>query len=460
MRKKFRPHQREAYEYAIQRAGIGLFMHMRLGKSLVATRWAKVRCPKGNILIIAPAATIDGLDGWLDQLKEERIDPVHLKGSTKQKTNQHKIAIALGKHWFVTNPEGFRAAEYLQKADWDCVIIDESPAIMKNPRAKITKVIRRKLRDVPFRAILCGEPRPESIFDYYEQMAWILGGKFMGCETYWKWREKYFIQLGHDLIPRHGIKKKIKMAIREHAFIKTAKQAGLFTPKVYETRMVDPPLMIRRIMKQIVEDFQLGKKEGKWTVQCRTWLAMLAGGIVPKEYDPETTYFSPFKLDEMMLVREELRDQKVIVWARFTREIKHIVKRLEAAKFKVTKLVGGQSTPERRDAIRRFQQEDVDTIVCQVKTGRFGLNLSAATAHIVYSNEWDWLTRLQLEKRADHMEKELLTPTLVCDLVSRGTVDEEVVATLRGKKVDAKEFMQKVLVRCRAKGSLPSNDMQ
>jgi SNF2 family DNA or RNA helicase len=66
------------------------------------------------------------------------------------------------------------------------------------------------------------------------------------------------------------------------------------------------------------------------------------------------------------------------------------------------------------------------------------LNLATADTDVYYSNMWENEVRTQCEKRIEHLTKK--TPLLHIDLITRDSVDEEVVPRLREKKMNARAF--------------------
>lgn len=454
-----RAHQREALAYANPRKAVALIMEMRLGKTLVATRWAAAkkrsidayasRGPGRSVLIVTPPTTFHV---WRNELRQEgfrRGDVVELVGSSKA-----KAATLAGSRaeWVIVNPEGLRACPELCTArDWLVVLLDETGGWMTNPKSQITKLVTRKLAAIPYRAILTGRADPNGPEDFVEQMRFISGREFMGCRDFWTWRKRYMrpAYFGWDLKP--STRRRIKRAVRKLAFIKTAKQAGCFVPKVFQTRFVEASPRIRKLYKELRKDWGIGQAETKYAVVTQNWLSMLAGGIVPKEFDPGREIEDRFKVRELVsLIKGELSGKQVVIWARFTREIKLIQRELKAAKVSCFRMTGLTKQKFRGPMLEKFRKGVYQCGIIQSKVGQYALPLHFTAAQIFYSNVWSGGTRGQQEKRSDHMDKK--EPVLIVDLVTRGTVDEALVETLNSKQRSSKYFVQKVLVAARKKG--------
>lgn len=441
------PHQQAALRWALPRKSIALFMRMRLQKSAVFIRWAKrfLLPSNGCCLIIAPTST---LYQWQQELLLEGFESEILEGTSTKKLESCVMGAAFGKRFFLTHSGAFRGdgIKILSALKWEVCCLDESPVI-KNPQSKTTKLLRKFSLRVPHKAILAGEPAPETPLDYFEQMNFLYG-EFMGCKTYWQFRRKYFAAAGFDWVAKPNTRKKIKTAIREQAFILTEKQAGLIMPKIYETRAVELPKKISKIYNQVINDFAVGQAETKWIVVCQSWLAQLASGIVPEVYESGKKYFSPHKLDELAsLISGELAGKQVVVFSRFVREIELAAKRLDSLGLRVGVIRGRVKLDERYRLCDAFQDGKIDALVCQCRTAARGLTLWKASALIVLSNEWDWLTRIQLESRALLPQKK--EPTLIIDIVCRDTIDLAVATALKEKKRSSKYFAQRVMILCK-----------
>lgn len=88
---------------------------------------------------------------------------------------------------------------------------------------------------------------------------------------------------------------------------------------------------------------------------------------------------------------------KVIIWARFKRDIKAIGAALGK---KAVSYYGEVSNDDREVAVDRFQNDpNVRYFIGQPQSGGIGLTLTAAECAIYYSNSFDLETRMQSEDR-------------------------------------------------------------
>ena len=443
MRQPF-PHQQAALSWARRRDAIALYMAMRLGKSLIAVRWANERLgPDDAALIIAPMSVIPA---WLDELDEEQQPSAWLRGSSEEKRRTWYRAYADGVRWFLISPEGLRAAPDLATdLTWKVCILDEGHCI-SDPRTKFTKFMLDALGPsrVEHRCLLTGTPAAESLLQYYCQLKW-LGHDLLGCPNYWKFRAGYFQEHGFKWYPFGSVKQDIINDVAKTAFVMRAEDSGMANQCVYERRDCEMAGPIARLYKQAEKEFACGDLMTRWAMVASGWLSQIAGGCVPLNFREQARgeYAAhKFALLESLL-QEDFRRQPVVVFFRFNRELGVAYRRLRERGIKCRAFTGMTDPLVRRQVVKLFNRGEHDVLLVQSRAGRYGLNLSHATASIIYSNWWDWVTRDQLEARIRHPLRR--TPALYLDLVTYGTVDEAVLTALRRKERESVSFLRAVV---------------
>lgn len=422
---------------------MALFMEPRTGKTLPALRWAQRREPP--CLVVTPLSVTRN---WQKELLDEGIEARILEGPSKQKLKSLVTGLAFGHQWFIVNPEGIRSAPNLvTDFGWNTMIVDEATCI-RNPKAGLTKSFLKVASKIPNKAILTGLPNPEGPEDYVTQMIFAFG-QFMGCKTYWQWRMRWMRPgpFCYEVPDKHRIT--IRDAVRENAFCLTAAKAGLFLPKVYQTRLVDFPRRLKKLYRDVETDWIGEGTETVYSVKKETWLAQLASGIVPADFTTAGEYF-PQKVKELSnLIRTELGGSQLVIWSRFSREASEIEFGLRKAGVSIERIDGKTKGSDRERRRERFLQGKIQAIVCQPKIGSKGLDFSTASVAVFASNYWDLETRAQCLERTNHPLKDRKTPTLIIDLCGRDTVDETVCDALKQKWKSAKYFLRHIRTKAR-----------
>jgi SNF2 family DNA or RNA helicase len=352
--------------------------------------------------------------------------------------------------------------------------IDEA-SMIKDPSSNRTKHLIKLGKLATSRRILTGTPAAQSPLDVFAQFKF-LNPHLLGYQSYYAFKARYA-----DLLPEgHGLVRHIQGARRfapqiiaqdangkklyknldelqklmdPHCFRITRAECGDMPPKVYATRSVPLTTEPRKIVAyngdtvilpaqqpyydRVLEEITVAMDHGTLTVQNQLSrllrLQQITGGFMPSD-DKVQLPLSNDRPDVMLQEIEGMRG-KVIIWARFRAELELIARVLKDnyGVRSVTEYHGGVDHVERTVARDSFQDaEHVRFFVAQQASGGYGLKLTAADNVIYYSNDFSLEHRLQSEDRPIALDKPQGVAYL--DLQAPGTVDEKIVAALRGKK--------------------------
>lgn len=443
-RKAFQ-HQADVLKRIRGQNRVALFLEMRLGKTLIAIRWAR-RFPAPR-LVVAPLSV---LYSWQEELRLEGQTSCLLAGPKADRLYAFQKS---GTDWALINYEGLypgpdgvtpRVATY----PWSVVILDESVRI-RNPKAQITKLCNRRFAAVPNRAVLTGLPNPEGPLDFYEQLRF-LGVKLFGCPNYWDFRKRYFVvdSRGYTWSPSMKLLTRLKPAIAEHAIVLSRKKVGLDNQVVTEDRHVELPDAIRRVYDVTERRFALGSEETAWRLTVYTWLMRLVGGrAVNKEGEK---FHHDVKLDELAsLLTGDLKSEKVLIWFVYRREGRAILKRVRECGRKAAIIHGDVPIEKRQRHRASLKSGKLDTLCLQFQTARYGLDLSAASTAIYYSRTASSDSYHQSLDRIVHPKKK--GPLLGIHLVARDTVDERIKDALVEKRIKGPGMLQRLQADLRTK---------
>lgn len=431
MSKTLYEHQRTALQYALRVGNPALFLEMRLGKTLVAIRRAKLvrpRQPDGlRALVAAPSSA---LGSWQRDLDDEGQRVVWLTGTRKKRL---AALNADEPGWHLINKEGWLALREIGDVPWDVVVVDESTFI-KNPRAKVTKFFMDKFRDAQVRMILTGTPAPEGEDDYYCQFKF-LNGRAFGCKDYWSFRSKHmqpnFVG-GWDM--KWASSDWVRRQVGLMACVIKRKDVGYDEQRVYEERVFEMPKPVRKSYDLIEEKFKLtwdGKEDmkTKWTGAQWQWCRQLCGGFV------EDDMVWSAKLDELLsLLKSELADEQVVVWCSYNNEVAAVEAALRKKKVPCASMTGDTKLSDRLAIRDAFQKGTHRVLVLQQAIAQTGMDLSASDTAVYYSTPVGGFARQQTEDRILSLKKvERGTPMLFIDFVVEGTVDRDVMTLLDDK---------------------------
>lgn len=437
-------HQIKLLRYGLKTKHPAFLAEMRTGKTLTAIRWVQ-EIDARTVIVIAPLTV---LEAWERELSSERELYVNAYGLSFQKrlTSVKTAYESKKRTWLLVNYEMVRTTDIISKLAWDVVLLDESRKI-GNPSSLITKACVKGFRLAKHRAILSGLPRPESDLELFSQFQF-LHGEFLGCRDFWQFRAKYFHRgnFRHSWYGNKGTRSLIKKTVHSLGFVLTRHDARMPDTFVYETRTVEMTPEQKKLYKQIEKEYAYGvgenRIETKWVLTKENWLRKLAGGFTPEEEALSTR-----KAEEVLEILAEVSG-KVVVWFDMKHELSLVSRLLKRAKIPFEVITGEIAYKDRKKALERLRERS-RVLLATEAAAPYGVDCSCADTAVYYSNAWSFNLRNQSKDRIYHPKK--TSPLLVIDLVTKGTVDEEVVRLLKEKDFESGMFMLRLQRRLRNK---------
>lgn len=322
--------------------------------------------------------------------------------------------------------------------------VDEAHNI-KNHAAIRTKNMIQLGRMAVLRAIMTGTEVTKNLIDLYSQFEF-LDPDIIGVGDYYAFRNRYAVMGGY----------KNKEII---GYSNVDELMGFISPYIYQCSkkraLPDLPSKIYMPARQIT----LPKEHMQFYNEVKTAmrtditiknvlekalrLHQIVGGYVKNEEGVMVEVVKPAqnaKLQEMLAVIEESRDQ-IVIWARFLPEIKMIVEALTELGG-VSIITGETPKPDRARIIQDFQKGNNRFFVGTASAGGLGIELTAASGTIYYSNTFNYADRIQSEDRV-HREG-IKTSVWYVDLVAQKTVDVGILRALATKQ-DLADFVKGAL---------------
>lgn len=396
-----------------------------------------VVCPKGVI------------PTWQRQISEWGkpgvLHPVMLTGSLQSR--RERIADERGRGTvLIVNYEALATLEgaltLLARRAKVGLILDEAHRV-KNPNALVTRAAMKLAQNAEWRLTLTGTPILQGIQDIWSQWYVIDLGVTFGA-NFVQYRREFLLEdfYTRRLLPAPHALEEVGLRLRRRGLRYTKAECLDLPPKVYETITVEMTAAQEKAYDEMEEELitQLEEEDAKGTAVASTQmtkgirLSQITSGYLPDADTKAKMRFTPNpKLDALEeLVRDNIDDQKIIVWACWVEDIRAITERLKNLKPVV--IQGGQSVAERAEAENAFQRGDVRLLVANPATGGVGLDLFAASLVIYYSQRYSLEHREQSEDRSHRAGSEIHERVTYIDLIVPNTIDEVVQAALLAKK--------------------------
>jgi len=440
-------HQLEGARLLVENPRYALFWEMGCGKTgtvLSAIKYLHQRGEASRVLVVCPLSIINpawrkdaGLfapeltvAGWHDKLP---------RWSKAPRFGEANINII--------NFESFRKIAE-DKSVWDMLVVDESSK-MKDPRSKISKALRAFAHRVRRVVLLSGTPAPNDPLEYWAQI-YAIDPEVLGS-SYYAFRHHYGkakrIYLGSRYVDQYSADpKKVPAMLERIATVShTLRKADCMDlpDKVDEIIEIDLSTDERKAYETMQRDLILRFDDGDATADNVLAEAMklrqIANGwCYDTQHKPKIIGRS--KINALIDVLDQINSQAVI-WIEFREDadrIKHLLGERACC------LVGGMSEQGRAEAIEAFTSGKCRYLVAHPQSAGHGLTFVNAHYAIFYGLGYSFEQHQQARDRIHRIGQRSKCTYLY--LLSKGTVEEDILDVVRGKRSlheMAMEFLSK-----------------
>lgn len=448
---KFYPHnyQECAIEKIIENPACALFLSMGLGKTVITLTAINELMYNyfevNKVLVIAPLRVAKMT--WSQEL--EKWD--HLKYLTMSKvlgTKQQRLdALKKDADIYVINRENTEWLINLYGKSWpfDMVVIDELSSFKSN-RSRRFKALR-KVRPLIKRIVgLTGTPTPNGLIDLWPQMYLLDRGERLG-KTITSYREKYFIpgrrnwQTGvvYEYILKPGAEEQIYEKISDICVSMKAEDY-LEVPELIEIPVeIELETKDYQRYKKFERDLLLPVSEDEniealSAAALSNKLLQMANGAI---YDDEKNVhvIHDEKLKALEEIIEAANGKPVIVYYNYKHDLERIQKH-----FKETRTIKDEKD------IKDWNQGKIPILLLHPASAGHGLNLQEGGNIIVWFG-LNWSLELFQQANA-RLHRQGQTSKVSCYLlVTKGTIDEDVIRAINSKAKGQEALLEAVKAR-------------
>jgi len=323
------------------------------------------------------------------------------------------------------------------------LILDKAQ-IVKNPRAKAARIIRKI--DAAHRLSITGTPMENHLGELWAQFDFLMPG-FLGSQQQFKKIYRTPIEKQANVQQRNRLVRRIRPFM-----LRRSKQevAAELPPKTEIIRSV--PLYEKQ--SALYESIRLSmEKKVRESIAkkglSRSHITILDALLKLRQTccDPRTLSLKQArnikesaKLDLLMELLPELLEEgrRILLFSQFTRMLSLIEDKLQEREISYSKLTG--QTRYRERAIDSFRSGDVDVFLISLKAGGVGLNLTEADTVIIYDPWWNPAVETQASDRAHRIGQD--KPVFVYKLITENTVEEKILAMQEKKRQLAESVYQ------------------
>ena len=454
---KFIPHdyQRFCIDYIKSHPVSALFLDMGLGKTVITLTaindliFDELKVSK--VLVIAPLRV--ARDTWAaekekwDHLKD--LDISVIVGNLKTR----KAAVSASAQMYIINRETVKwLVEYYDKNglqwDFDCVVIDELSSF-KNYQSQRFKWLR-KVRPFVKRWIgLTGTPTSNGLMDLWAEIGNLDGGERLG-RFIGRFRESYFkpgsmnpsTGVVFSYVPRPGAEERIYERISDMTISMKALDYLHLPDCIYVNHEVEMSPSEQRFYDQLKRDLIIPTEDGDIdaanAASLSNKLLQMSNGAVYDE-NKEARYIHRRKLDMLEDLIEAANGQPVLIAYWFKHDRTRIIEHLTAAGYVPRDIKATED-------IVAWNNRQIPVALIHPASAGHGLNIQSG-GHILIWFGLTWSLELYQQTNARLWRQGQQETVTIHHIVTKNTVDEDVLAALASKDVTQEKLIAAVKAR-------------
>ena len=401
-----------------------------------------------KVLVIAPLRV--ARDTWAaekekwDHLKD--LDISVIVGDLKTR----KAAVSASAQVYIINRETVKwLVEYYDKNglrwDFDCVVIDELSSF-KNYQSQRFKWLR-KVRPFVNRWIgLTGTPTSNGLMDLWAEIGILDGGERLG-RFIGRFRESYFkpgsmnpsTGVVFSYVPRPGAEERIYERISDMTISMKALDYLHLPDCIYVNHEVEMSPSEQRFYDQLKRDLIIPTEDGDIdaanAASLSNKLLQMSNGAVYDE-NKEARYIHRRKLDMLEDLIEAANGQPVLIAYWFKHDRTRIIEHLTAAGYVPRDIKATED-------IVAWNNRQIPVALIHPASAGHGLNIQSG-GHILIWFGLTWSLELYQQTNARLWRQGQQETVTIHHIVTKNTVDEDVLAALASKDVTQEKLIAAV----------------
>ncbi|MDU2672817.1 MAG: DEAD/DEAH box helicase [Clostridium sp.] len=442
---KYVPHEYQKYaqDFIINNSACALLLDMGLGKTVITltSLWILLfdYFEISKVLVIAPLRVAQ--DTWSKEC--EKWD--HLKGLKISKVlgseKERRMALFDKADIYIINRENVEWLCNNYDFDFDMVVIDELSSF-KSSSSKRFKALRKIRTKVKRIVGLTGTPAPNTLMDLWSQVNLIDMGQRLG-RFISNYRNDFFIpdkrnaQVVFSYKPREDAEEEIYKRISDICVSMKACDY-LDMPKridniVHVKMSEEENELYKRLEKDMLLYLADGEIDAVNTAALSNKLLQMANGAVYDEMK-ETKIIHDKKLEALEDLIEGANGKTVLIFYAYKHDKERISK-----KFKVTEISTSKD-------ILKWNEGKIQIAITHPAATGHGLNLQAGGSTIIWFG-LTWSLELYQQANARLWRQGQKDTVVIHHIVSKGTIDEEVMKALQRKQCGQENLINAVKAR-------------
>lgn len=442
---KYVPHdyQKYAEEFIINHPACALMLDMGLGKTVITLTsiWLLLYdyFEFSKVLVIAPLRVAH--DTWSKECEKWE----HLKGLILSKVlgteKERKAALARSADVYIINRENVEWLCENYKFDFDMVVIDELSSF-KSPTAKRFKALRKVRPKVKRIVGLTGTPAPNSLMDLWSEINLLDMGERLG-RFITVYRNQFFVpdkrnqQVIFSYKLREGAEEEIYKRISDICvsmkacdYLKMPERID----NIVEVKMSEKEkALYEKLEKEMLLPFSDGDIDAVNAATLSNKLLQMANGAVYDEFKVVKKIHNR-KLEALEDLIEAANGKPLIIFYAY----KHDKDRIEE-RFKITEIKTSAD-------ITKWNEGKIPIAIAHPASTGHGLNLQRGGSTVIWFG-LTWSLELYQQANARLWRQGQKETVVIHHIVSKGTVDEDVIKALKNKDINQSALIDAVKAR-------------
>ena len=446
-KKNLHPYQRYAADFIVEHPAAAILLDCGCGKTIITLTAIQElvfdRFEVSRVLVICP---IRVAQVWADEIAKWG----HLRGLRYSiavgTASERRYALNQEADLYVINRDvvPWLVEEYGGEWKWDMLVLDELSSF-KNPQAKRFKALL-KVRALVKRVVgLTGTPSSNGLMDLWAEYRLLDLGQRLG-RFITRYRQAYFRpektngQVVFSYAPLPGAEEKIYSRIADIT-ISMRCTDHLCMPELvsvpYEVRMSPKEAeAYSRLKKEMILDLKDGEITASNAAALSGKLVQLANGAV---YDDEGNVIPLHdrKLDALEDLIEAQNGKPVLVAYWYKHDLARIELRLRDMGLRYRRI-------DTEESIHQWNAKRIAVGLIHPASAGHGLNLQGGGSTLIWFG-LTWSLELYIQTNARLWRQGQVSRTVVVEhIVTKGTIDERIMAALQKKEVTQSSLIDAV----------------
>lgn len=392
---------------------------------------------KKPFLVIAPTSVVENWDIELDRFAPSLKRIILRAGDRSEYYKKLPDADVV-----ITSYALFvRDFEKIKKHQFDTLILDEAQFV-KNYQSKAYGLVRQIKTES--KIALTGTPLENSLMELWSIFSIVAPGLFPDPK---KFQEIYRtpIEKYQDTSALNRLRSRIRPFILRRQKSAVEKQLPLKNEQIIYLNLNEKhqylyDLQLQHERKRVLGLLQEGGlKEHRFEI-LRSLMKMRQMCLHPQLVDKKHGGISATKIEALKDYIEEIvaEDHRILIFSQFTSFLVSVKEALYQLHVDYLYLDG--QTKKRGELVKKFQEGNVPVFVISLKSGGFGLNLTAADYCILLDPWWNPAVEQQAVDRTHRIGQ--TKPVFVYKMIAKNTIEEKVLQLQQKKQKLFKNIME------------------